>query len=69
MLVWSFILAGLGLIQLWLSGSKFRFNSLVGMLTSFGWCCYGFQFGQWGFILSGLIFFVVHVRNWIRWSK
>ena len=67
--VWSFVLAGLGLLQLWLSGSKLRVNSVVGGVTSVAWFVYGVQFGQWGFLVSAVVFFVVHVRNFVRWSK
>ena len=69
MTLWSFVLAGGGLIQLWMSGSKFRFGFVVGMLTSVGWFIYGVQSEQWGFLFSAVIFFVVHVRNYVRWSK
>jgi hypothetical protein len=66
---WSFALAGLGLLQLWLSGSELRANSLVGGLTSVGWFAYGVQFQQWGFLVSAVVFLIVHVRNYVRWSK
>jgi hypothetical protein len=69
MAYWSFILAGLGLLQLWLAGSKLRVNSVVGGATSVGWFAYGVQFEQWGFLISALVFLVVHVRNYVRWSK
>lgn len=67
--IWSFVLAGLGLFQLWLSGSKLRVNSLVGGFTSVAWFVYGLDSGQFGFLVSAVVFFIVHVRNWIRWSK
>jgi len=67
--VWSFVLAGLGLLQLWLSGSKLRVNSVVGGVTSVAWFIYGCQSGQFGFLISAIIFFSVHVRNFVRWSK
>jgi hypothetical protein len=66
---WSFILAGLGLLQLWLAGSGLKINSFVGGLTSIGWFVYGLQFQQFGFLISASVFFVVHVRNYVRWSK
>jgi hypothetical protein len=66
---WSFALAGLGLVQLWLAGSKLRFNSVIGGFTSVVWFAYGVVFEQWGFLVSALVFFVVHVRNYVRWSK
>jgi hypothetical protein len=66
---WSFLLAGLGLLQLWLAGSKLRVNSVVGGLTSVAWFAYGVAFQQWGFLISAVVFFIVHVRNYVRWSK
>lgn len=65
----SFVLASGGLVQLWLSGSKSRFGFVVGMLTSVGWFVYGVQSVQFGFVISAVVFFVVHVRNYVRWSK
>jgi hypothetical protein len=67
--LWSFGLAGGGLVQLWLSGSKRRVGFVVGMLTSLGWFVYGWQSRQFGFLVSAVVFFVVHVRNFVRWSK
>jgi hypothetical protein len=67
--LWSFILAGGGLVQLWMSGSKSSFGFVVGMFTSVGWFIYGLQSAQFGFLVSALVFFVVHVRNFVRWSK
>ena len=69
MSLWSFVLAAGGLVQLWLSGSKRRFGFVVGMLTSVGWFVYGLQSRQFGFLISAVVFFVVHVRNFVRWSK
>ena len=63
------MLAGGGLLQLWLSGSKRRVGFVVGMATSLGWFCYGCQSRQFGFLVSAVVFFVVHVRNFVRWSK
>ena len=69
MSLWSFVLAAGGLVRLWLSGSKRRFGFVVGMLTSVGWFVYGLQSRQFGFLISAVVFFVVHVRNFVRWSK
>jgi hypothetical protein len=66
---WSFVLAGLGLVQLWMSGSKRRSGFVVGMVTSVGWFWYGLDSAQFGFLVSAVVFFVVHVRNFVRWSK
>ena len=63
------MLAGGGLVQLWLSGSKRRVGFVVGMVTSLGWFIYGLQSRQFGFLISAVVFFVVHVRNFVRWSK
>ena len=53
------MLAGGGLLQLWLSGSKRRVGFVVGMLTSVGWFCYGWQSRQFGFLVSAVI--------WVIW--
>lgn len=67
--VWSFGLAAGGLIQLWLSGSKSRLGFVVGMATSVGWFVYGLVSSQFGFLVSAVVFFIVHVRNFVRWSN
>ena len=41
------------LLILWLSGSKRRVGIVVGMLTSVGWFCYGWQSRQFGFLRVG----------------
>jgi hypothetical protein len=66
--MWSWLLAGLGLLQLWMSGSKLKANCVVGLITSACWFAYGLTFNQFGFLISATIFGAVHIRNWIRWN-
>jgi hypothetical protein len=67
--VWSWVLAGGGLLQLWLAGKRLRVAWVVGFVTSMLWVAFAFATGSWGFLVSGVIFAGVHVRNWILWSE
>lgn len=69
MSLWSFALAGLGIAQIWLTGKKIRHGWLVGVLTSVLWFIYGVTTEQYGFLVSAVVFGVIHIKNWQAWGK
>ena len=67
--LWSFILAGLGIAQITLTGKKKRIGWLVGLLTSCIWMVFAIVTQQYGFAISSVIFGYIHIKNWLAWSK
>lgn len=68
MSLWSFVLAGLGILQIYLTGEKLRIGWLVGIATSVLWFAYGIVTDQYGFLISAIVFGVTHYRNWKLWQ-
>jgi len=68
MSLWSFALAGLGIAQIVLTGRKLRIGWVVGMATSALWFVYGLATEQYGFLISAMVFGMIHYRNWRSWS-
>ena len=68
-LIWSIVLAAVGILGLYLAGSK----NLWGWVISFGaqllWIIFALVTGQFGFILSALAYGWVYARNYIRWRR
>jgi nicotinamide riboside transporter PnuC len=64
---WSFALAGLGILQIHLTGKKRRIGWIVGLFTSALWLIYGATTEQYGFIISALVFGWFHWKNWVAW--
>ena len=68
MSLWSFALAGLGILQIYLTGKKLRFGWIVGLMTSLLWFIYGIVTAQYGFLISAVVFGAIHWRNWVSWK-
>ncbi len=68
-LVWSIVLASIGILGLYLAGSKNK----VGWAVSFGaqllWFIFAIVTKQYGFILSAVAYGWVYARNFIRWRN
>ena len=69
MSAWSFALAALGIAQIYLTGKRIRFGWMVGLLTSGLWCVYAVATAQYGFIMSAVVFAVIHYKNWRAWGN
>ena len=68
-LVWSVVLAVVGILGLYLAGSK---NNL-GWAVSFGaqalWVIFAIVTEQYGFILSAVAYGWVYGRNYLKWRR
>lgn len=66
--LWSFALAGLGILQIYLTGKKLRIGWVVGIGTSVLWFVYGLATAQYGFLISAVVFGAIHWKNWRVWG-
>ena len=68
-MLWSYTLAGLGVISLYLTGKKLKIGWVVGIVNSVLWIAYGLITEQYGFIASAVVFITVQARNYHSWHK
>jgi hypothetical protein len=64
---WSVLLAGFGLIGLYLAGRNSYWGWAVGLVDEALWTIYAVQTRQWAFCLSALAYGWVYVRNLRAW--
>ena len=68
-MMWSYLLAGLGVLSLYLTGKKLKSGWVVGLVNSGLWIIYGLTSNQYGFILSAVVFIVVQYKNYLAWDR
>jgi len=69
MIVWSFVLAGIGILGIWLAGRKNLWGWAVGVGAQVLWIVYAVVTQQWGFIASAVAYASVYGLNWAKWRK
>lgn len=68
-LVWSVALAAVGILGLYLAGSKNIWGWAVSLLAQAVWIVFALVTAQYGFILSALAYGFVYGRNFVKWRK
>lgn len=68
-LVWSVILATVGIFGLYIAGRKLWWGWLVGLGAQVLWIGYAVATRQWGFIASALAYGWVYGRNALAWRR
>jgi hypothetical protein len=68
-LVWSIALAAIGILGIYLAGSKNLLGWLVSFAAQAAWIVFALVSGQYGFILSALAYRWVYGRNYLRWRR
>jgi membrane protein implicated in regulation of membrane protease activity len=64
--LWSWVLLGGGLLVHWLAGSGRSSAWVVGLVFQVLWLAYGIATDQSGFVMSAVLYAVVHARNLAR---
>ena len=67
--MWSYLLAGLGVLSLYLTGKKLKSGWVVGLVNSGLWIVYGLTTEQYGFIVSAFVFIAVQYKNYLAWDR
>jgi nicotinamide riboside transporter PnuC len=67
--MWSYLLAGLGVLSLYLTGKKLKSGWVVGLVNSGLWIIYALTSNQYGFIVSAVVFIVVQYKNYLAWDR
>ena len=69
MIIWSFALAALGILGLYLAGRKNAWGWALGLAVQFPWAVYAVITEQYGFIVSSVAYGWVYAKNFIAWRK
>jgi hypothetical protein len=65
--LWSYLLAVIGVTGLWLAGRQLAAGWAVGLGAQALWIAYAVATRQWGFIASAVAYGAVYGRNFLRW--
>jgi hypothetical protein len=66
-MLWSFVLAAVGVFGLWLAGRKDPRGWWIGLAAQGLWLVYAVTTAQWGFLLSCAAYGTVYFRNARAW--
>lgn len=67
-MIWSYLLAGVGVFGLYLAGKKNPMGWAVGLGAQALWIAYALATEQWGFIVSALAYGWVYGKNYRSWK-
>ncbi len=59
----------LGLTGVYLLGNKNKIGFIIFMLASMSWVTFGVLTGSVPVVIGSTIFFIMHLRGFINWSK
>ena len=68
-MIWSFILAAVGITGLLLAGRKSVWGWAIGVGAQVLWIAYALATRQYGFILTAVAYGIVYGINWWTWFK
>lgn len=66
---WSVLLTSVGIVGLFLAGSKYKLGWLLGLGAQVLWIAYAVSTVQWGFLASAGVYGFVYARNWLKWRR
>jgi hypothetical protein len=59
----------LGLFKTYLTGNKWRYAPLIGVVGQVFWLIVVVEAAQWGLLPGVIIYTFLYIRNFIKWSK
>jgi membrane protein implicated in regulation of membrane protease activity len=66
---WSWTLAAIGILGIYLAGRKRAVGWLVGVAAQVLWLAYAIVTRQWGFIATAVAYAAVYGKNWVAWRR
>lgn len=67
--IWSWILAAIGILGIYLAGRKNSVGWLVGVFAQFLWLSYAVVTQQWGFLFTAVAYGAIYIKNWLVWRR
>lgn len=65
----DYLLTFMGVATFWLAGNRVWWCWYLGLLTQVVWFVYAITTAQWGFLLGGLFYSAVYIKNAYQWTK
>jgi nicotinamide riboside transporter PnuC len=69
MVIWSFALAAVGILGIYVAGKKNAWGWFIGLAAQGLWVVFALVTGQYGFILSAVAYGIIYGKNWLAWRK
>lgn len=67
--LWSWVLAAIGILGIYLAGKKNSIGWLIGVFAQLLWLAYAIASHQWGFLLTAFAYGGIYIKNWISWRR
>jgi nicotinamide riboside transporter PnuC len=67
--LFSWILATVGIIGVYIAGKKNRWGWALGALYQILWIVYAYFTNQYPFIIVCLVYLVIYIKNFFDWSE
>jgi hypothetical protein len=68
-MLWSWILAAIGVTGIFLVGKKTIYGWLILLLNECLWIAYAVVTEQYGFIVAAVAYGIVYIRSFIVWKR
>lgn len=68
-MMWSWVLATIGVLGIYFVGRKTIWGWLVLLANEVIWIAYALTTKQYGFIVSAVAYAIVYVRSFIHWRR
>ncbi len=67
--LFSWILAAVGIIGVYIAGNKNKWGWAIGGLYQVLWIAYAYFTEQYPFIIVCLVYLVIYIKNFLGWSE
>lgn len=68
-MVWSFILAAIGILGIYVAGKNNKWGWAIGLAAQLLWIAYALVTKQYGFIISAFAYGYFYALNFIKWHR
>jgi hypothetical protein len=68
-MMWSWVLATIGVLGIYFVGRKTIWGWLVLLANEVIWIAYALTTKQYGFIVSAVAYAIVYVRSFVHWRR
>lgn len=66
---WSWGLAAVGILGIYLAGKKMKAGWMVGILAQVLWLAYAVATRQWGFLVTAIAYASIYLKNYLAWWR
>lgn len=68
-MIWSFVLAAVGIAGIYLAGRKSKWGWGLGLFAQILWVVFALSTAQYGFILTAVAYGAVYLKNLLQWHR